>query len=243
MGLQAPQEIFGQDFRVTSTTKDNRLGVRGSTVDGRTYRYISNFTGAATLAAGLLAVQSTPETNHVNQLIDAAAAIGALKVDINVGATAAAADLYADGYLNIQDVTGEGILYLIEGHAAIDSSGIGTINLAEPIKVALVADSSEGSLIQNKFSNLVISVSDQADDPVGVPNIAIADDLYGWVQTGGPCSVLGDEVVAVGDNVTIGDSTGGAVSVVNADSEPLVGVCMQATVDGEYTVVDLKLES
>jgi hypothetical protein len=143
--------------------------------------------------------------------------------------------------LVINDAAGEGIAYAIKGHPAADSGASLTVELEDPIAVALTT-SSEATLIANRFAGVVISAVDQADTPAGVPNVAIAAGEYGWLQTGGLCSVLADEILTVGKECTIGSSVTGALELQDAVAEPVVAVAIQAGVDTEYRAVELVLD-
>lgn len=241
MGLGTQSVVYAQDFRDISSTKQLSLGTKGVTRDGRIYRYA--LAGGVTLDPGKLCVNADLAANHTNIVVQTAAAIGATQVKATLGATAATLNQYADGYLTVNDATGEGINYLISGHAAAGSAGVITVNLAEPLKVALVASTSEVTLKANNWSGVVISIADQADQPVGVPNVTITAAYYGWLQTGGECAVLADEAVAKGLALTTGTGTVGAVEALDAAGEFQIGVASEALVDTEYRAAYLTIDS
>ena len=226
------------DPLTTSTTREVMLGTPGKTPDGRSYRYAR--AGAVALSPGQLCVAATVVANHQN-LACAAAAVGAYDVTVTLGATAATADQYQDGFLVINDVDGEGIAYRITGHPAAASSGSLVVRLAQPIEVALTANS-EACLQMNPYDDVVISVTDQADMPVGIPNITVAIDAYFWLQTGGPCSAWADETITAGQALTTGTGVAGQVEALDAAGEPQVGIAIQAGVDTEYRMVCLTLD-
>src|SRR3990167_4754090 len=228
----SPQvQLTAQAVRKTSATQNHVLGTVGQTPDGRVFRYAK--AGAADIVAGNLLVAANAEANHLNRPVYAAVAAGQRELQATMGATAVTADQYKDGYLTVNDGTAEGILYLIEGNTAAGSSGVPTIFLAEPLIEALVATTSEVSLEYNTWANVVISVSDQLDMAVGVSNIdvAYATAPYFWCQTRGNCSVLADEAVNKGLQLTIGSSVGGAVEAADAANENIVGIAAEALVD------------
>lgn len=235
--------VYGVDVFANDAAQKLPLGSLAFAYGGnKAFRYGRNNASTASVAANLQ-VAATVVPNHVNQVVDVAAAINAMSVEVNLGATLAAKDLYAEGEFVINDATGEGISYRVVGNDAIASSGIGTIFLDEPIQVALVADTSEFSLVKNPFDRFVISVTDQGDQPVGVTNIIIAVDNYGWLQTKGLCSVLADEVIAVGTAVVCGSSTAGSVETSDTDETfHAVGIANQVAVDTEEMLVYLTLD-
>ena len=223
----------------TGSTALHRLGTRVETRDGRVFRYVEN--AGVALVAGRLAVAATQIANHANLDIQTAAAIGDTTVSITLGSTLTNANDFAEGFLVVHLTPGNGISYLISGHPAADSGATQTLTLAEPIDVALTT-SSNASLIKNPWKDVVISAADQADMAVGVAVKAIAIDAFGWVQTRGVCSVLADETIAVGDSVSIGDTTGGAVSTKNDAGEVQIWIAIQAAVDTEERAIFLTIE-
>lgn len=241
-------EAVEQDVHSTSTIARAKLGEKVQTADGRTYRY-ARAAGTA-LAAGKLTVVPTLVANHTNIAVAAAADVGATQITVTLGATAATANQYAEGYVVINDAAGEGIAYKIRDHLAADASASLVLNLEDSIKVALTT-SSEASLQYNLYDQLVISATDQADMPVGIPNVAVAANEYFWVQTGGTCAALADAAVAAGLNVTTGTGTAGAVQAValtegapnTGAAQPIVGVAINALVDTEYRPVRLTLDT
>lgn len=239
MGLQAKPTVFAQDFRDTSTAQQHQLGVMGETIDGRRYRY--SLAGGTDLAAGKVNVAAAHAANHVNQAVAVAAAAGATKVTVTLGATAATENQYADGYLVINDAAGEGIAYLIENHAAADASASLVVKLAEPIKVALTT-SSEYSLIKNPYKDIIVAPGAIAHRAVGVNNVLVDDADYAWVQVAGDCPVLSDGIIAKGACAILSDAVAGAVETEAATGvNQRIGIAPEATVDTEYRLINLMI--
>ena len=225
------KEITAQSTRETSSVKQEQLGARATTPDGREYVYVKN--GAAALDPGKVVANADEVANHVNIAVNAAAAAGDTRVQVTLGATAAAEGLYEDGFLSVTDAAGEGISYHIAGHVAGASAGDMWVELSEPLQVALTT-SSQVSL-HSSFSGVIIAPANQADMPVGVPNVSVAAGAYAWVQTRGICAVWADEAVAKGSSLKAGSSVPGAVETQDADdTTATVGVASQALVDTEY---------
>ena len=207
---------------------------------GRSWRY--SLAGAGTLGRGKLAVSSTVDAQRVDLSFATAPAIGDKKVKVTIGTGNAAANDYRDGWLNVQDGTGEGRAYPIEGHPAITASTAGFFYLKEPIDTAGALAETNVDLQKNFYDGVVISVIDQLDPMAGVPNVAITLAEYGWVQTYGPCAVWFDEIVAIGASLTAGTSIAGSLELVDAAGEPLVGYMMnKGSIDTEYQLVDLAI--
>ena len=229
-----------------SSTKGQALGTSytGPDVDGsRVWKYC--LAGAGTLARGKLNVESdTVGANHSNLSFTVAPAIGDRVVKVTLGGAAVTANQYKDGYLVVQDGTGEGRAYPIEGHnVQATTTGTLSVDLKETIDTAGAVSEANVDLIKNRYAGVVVSNPDQADVPVGVNNVSITATYYGWVQTWGPCAVLQDEAVAIGDTLTIGSSVSGSIEAQDAAGEPLVGIQGPNTgVDAEYQLVYLRLE-
>lgn len=240
--FSALRQITDQDVRETTSSRVSgiRLGDIAVTGDGRVYRYAQ--AGATDLDPGKLTVNVDVDTDVVNKTVAATVAAGATSVVLDA-AGATDADKFRDGYLTVNDATGEGISYLVTGNSATSGAAELTAYLQDPLKVGLTVDVSEVTLTQNPWDDIVISATDQADLPVGVPNVTIDDLDYGWVQTGGICSVLFDEAVAKGLALTIGTGVAGAVEALDAAGEPQIGVAAMAGVDTEYQSAYLTIAS
>jgi len=225
-----------------SVTQEVSLGTRYADQYGRVFRYCK--AGGSGLDRGKLVVTSDPVANHTSMNFAVAPAIGDTSVDVTLGGTAATANQYKDGWLNVQDGLGEGRVYRVEGHAA-QATTTGTLKvwLAEPIDTVSAITVANVDLVYNKYQSIVIAASDQADVPVGIPVAGITTLYYGWVQTWGPCAAWMDEAVAIGQDLTIGSSVPGSVELRDAAGEPFVGTMGPITgVDDEYTMIYLQID-
>ncbi len=234
------QSLISINTRETSATKQVELGTKYEDEFGRIYRYVK--AGASALSPGKLVVNSDVNADAVNKTVARTTAVGELSVIVDVGGTIVA-DAYVDGQFTISDATGEGVSYRVTGNTGVTGAGEITVYLAEPLKVALTIDVSEYTLTLSPWDSVVVSATDQADMPVGVPNITIALSEYGWVQTRGECSVWADTGgFAKGKQLTIGGATAGGVEDVDAAGEPLVGVAIEAGTATEYRVAFLMID-
>lgn len=231
-------------FLETGATKITSLGhVQREDSTGRAWRYA--LAGGSTLARGKIAVAATVDAQRINLSFATAPLAGARVASVTIGTGNAAKNDFQDGWLVVQDGTGEGRAYPIEGHDAITASTAGNFLLKEAIDTLGATGETNVDLIKNFYSGLVISVTDQDDLAAGVPNVAITNAQYGWVQTYGPCSVLMDEAVTNGSAVVIGTGVAGAVEAFDFDSgEVQIGVVAgTAGVDTEYQLVDLLIKA
>jgi hypothetical protein len=226
-GSGSPQSIYQ-----TSTTKWHKIGQRGFFDDGRVFYYARN-SGAA-LAPGKLCQAEDIASTQVN-LATAAAGIGATTVNVTPGALTANANDFAEGYLCVNDVTGEGMTYKIASHAAVTASTAFDVELYDPLVVAL-ASTSQTCVIKNPWQDLVIAGANQDNFSVGIPTITIAAGSttknYGWVQTWGICAGWDNAGTAIGAGITSGTTAG--KTEINGGTDQPIGVQLYTGVDTEY---------
>ena len=213
------------DEKVTSTSEDLGLvvGTRMVLPDGRVFRYaFSN--GAA--GAGTGVQSSAALANHDSDLAVASdAAVGAKSVSVTVGGTAAAKDLYANGYLYVNDSgtgAGEGHVYRIRTHEAIDSSGTQTIYLedGDTIAEALTAGASQVGLVANPYMHVIPSPGGaQTGMTVGFAATEAADNAYFWAQPWGEAAVLADGTLVIFRPIRMSDGTAGAVEEYSSQTD------------------------
>lgn len=228
-----PQGIFEE-----SATQKMPLGHIRPVADGRLYAYAQ--AGAVALAAGKLTQNVAPVANHLNCVVYAAAAIGAKTVQVTLGATALTANYYKNGWLHVNDATGEGHLYKVRGHAAADASAVATIYLYDAIRVALTT-SSEVTLTVAEQSAVIVAPTTLTASIAGVPPIAVTATYYFWNQVKGDCCCLIDGTVAIGEEVAPSNTVAGAVeALVHATTfDTTVGVVRQVNADTEYGLIRL----
>lgn len=233
------QTLIAINTRETSAVRQHRLGEKYTDEYQNTYRYIK--AGASALAAGKLVVNADADANVVNKTVARTYAAGVTSIVVDAAGTVVA-DAYVDGTVTISDATGEGVNYRVTGNTGVTGAGEITLTLAQPTTTALTIDVSEYTLTKNAWDSVVISATDQADMPVGIPNIAIAASEFGWVQTGGTCAALADEAVTRGQALTTGTGVAGAVEALDAAGEPQIGVARDTLVDTEFTSIFLTID-
>jgi hypothetical protein len=229
-----------QDLWSSSATQRHQLGTRFVTSDGRVFRYC--LAGASNLVVGNVIQASAQDTAH-QQLTPAAAAIGATSFTATLGASAAAANLYAAGWAIIDTTPGLGYAYQIKDHLAVASSGVITLNLQKdnPIQVALTT-SSRVSLQRNPYAGVIQAPTTLTGAVVGVAVYPITAAQFGWIQTHGPGAVLIAGTPGVGLAVVVPGSAAGAVVIDGAASATkVVGAMMVTGVDGKVQAVLLNI--
>jgi hypothetical protein len=234
--------LLAQGAFVSSANPQHKLGTRGYTEDGRAFRYAK--AGASDLVAGNCIQSSAIVALHLANT-PPAVAIGAKSFSYTPGATAAAADYYADGYLGVDTTPGNGYTYGLGSHAAITASTAFTLNLDDPIQVALTSSSRVG-LLANPYRDVVqMPVTTATGVLVGVAPYIIAATQYGWLQTWGPCSTLIAGTPALGAIVMTPGAAAGAAEIIVAAGTlivaQIVGNMMQIGVSGKNNWVYLKI--
>jgi len=241
MSLTGTPVIYGIVPHETSEVAKHQLGSKGVVADGRIYRYAQ--ASAIALSPGLICVAPDITTAHEDRAVNTFA-VGDLSITVSIGATAITGNEYEEGFVNIIDDNGQGIMYKIANcpPTAINSDVV--IRLAEPIRVAAQA-STTVTLYRNKYRDIVVSDTNQIDMPVGVPNVTFPGSYYGWIQTRGPCSILVDtNDTTATQGITLGNTDAGAVETWNGIAEPYVGIQpVGANSDaGEYGIYELRLD-
>lgn len=225
-------------FTETGTTKITALGHR--MVDDSTDRVWRYALNASSIGPGKLLVAATQEAQHIDLAPTGTFAAGVKVVEVTLGSTAATVNLYQDGWAVVQDNTGEGRAYPIEGHPAAALSSTLNIQLKEALSVG-VDTTTDIDLTLNKYASIVISATDQADQGLGVFNVTVGNTTYGWLQTWGPAAVWHDESVTVGLALTTGTGTAGQFEALDGAGEPEYAIQGPvAGADGDYQLADLR---
>ena len=234
---------FG-DEKVTGTTQLHPLSTRMVLPDGRVF-YYGQTDGAQT--AGAICQSAVGVANHDMDLATNTASAGDKSVTVTVGGTAATEDQYKDGYLYVNDGTGEGHIYKIRQHDAIDSSGSGAINLydGDPIATGFAAATIVG-LAKNPYKDFIVFPTTATGHPVGVAATDFDDDDYGWLQTWGPAAVLCDVAFVIGNHVRVSDNTARSGEPLDrdgsAEDEVSIGIAsLIAPVTTDYGYVNLTI--
>jgi hypothetical protein len=212
------------------------LGYRLAFSDGRVFRYAK--AGASNLAAGK-AVKAglISEDREINKAVTTATLAGAYTVTLT---TSSAVTTGADGYLQINDDTGEGSLMKIKLTAANASTATRTdVTLYDPIPLALTT-SSEGTIIHNPYEQCEIATNN-TQIVLGVPPIAVTAEYYFWLQTWGIASVLVTGTPAAGVRVTVSEVVNGAASAMATATIQAFGIMGLVGVDTEYKPVFLTI--
>jgi len=232
------------DEKVTGTSQIHPLSTRMVLPDGRVF-YYGQTDGAQT--AGAICQSAVGVANHDMDLATNTASAGDKSVTVTVGGTAATEDQYKDGYMYVNDGTGEGHIYKIRQHDAISSSGSGAINLydGDPILTGFEAATIVG-LAKNPYKDFIVYPTTATGHAVGVAATDFDDDDFGWLQTWGPAAVLCDVAFVIGNHVRVSDNTAGSGEPLDRDAtnenDEVIGVAsLIAPVTTDYGFVNLTI--
>jgi len=232
--------IYGIKPYEESSAPEHQLGTIGCTEDGRKFRYCK--VGGPALVAGDV-IQSPAEDTYEESLAPTAAAIGATQVTVTTGA-AVTAGLFEGGYMVVTNTPGNGTYYKIKRHDVTSGAASCVITLYQPLIVALTS-SSRVDLIKDPYNGVIQNPSTSSGCIVGVAVKALTANYYGWIQTGGVCSVLAGGTVGVGKIVVANLGTA-ASAIVGANTAtetmPLLGRAVASGTNGENCAVYLQLD-
>ena len=226
----------------TTSAKKQIYGATMALPDGRVFRYVEN--GGTAIGDGLVVASEAPAGNHDEDLVVATgASVGGTTLGVTLGGTAAAKNLYAEGYLFFnEDDTTPHEMYKIKSHAAIASSGSGTITIDEPdgFQTAITAGTDLAGLIKSPYKDIVVAPAAVAGRFVGVTCADLEADYFGWVQVAGMASVKIDGTPAFGTLVGASSNHAGQLLAIGADTTPaLARIHGKVGVDNEFHTVFL----
>jgi len=231
---------FAQDIYKESSVQLEELGTLRILSDGRKFQYAR--AGATALAAGKVTQTAIPSANASDEVVAASAAVGDMSISVTFGG-AVTADFYKDGLLWVNDDTGEGHLYRVRGHAAGTTAVI--VYLKDPIRVAITAGSGTVTLLQNPQDLVIVYPTSGTGAPAGVPPIPVTENCYFWNQVGGPCTILTDGTLVIGQHARVSDGTAGAVEPLDrdgtAEDEACIGLVLAVNATTEYSLINLSI--
>ena len=226
------------------TTQLHAFGTRMFLTDGRVYFY-GQTDGAQT--AGAICQSAATVGNHDMDLAVNTASVGDKSLSVTLGGTAATEDQYKDGFVYVNDGTGEGHTYKIRQHDAINSSAAGTINLYDGDAIAVAfEDATIVGLVKNPYKDFIVYPATTSGHAVGVAATDFDDDDFGWLQTWGLAAVLCDVAFVPGNHVRVSDNTAGSGEPLDRDgtneNDEVIGVAsLIAPVSTDYGLVNLTI--
>jgi hypothetical protein len=232
MKLTSPAILISFDpYTVDTGDASHNFGEKVILADRREFSYGR---ASSTSAVGRLQIAPAPIANHANMSVTATA-LGSFQLALTPGATAGAANIYAEGYAVINAGINNGATYGIKGNPAITASTAFTLDLNDPIRNAALTTASKVTLVHNAH-NLFIQGTSTTARGAGVALTAFAANNYGFLQVKGIASVLGDGTIAVGSAVNVGTVAGSVKAVSGTYATDLATVLMgNATIAGVDT--------
>ena len=176
-------------------------------------------------------------------MVAGSGAVGGKTISITLGGTAAAKNLYAEGFIrpNLPSTTPHE-MYKIKSHPAIGSSSTGVFTIDEPdgFQTAITAGTDSVGLIKSPYADIVVAPAAVAGRFVGVTCADLEADYYGWVQVAGLANAKMDGTPAIGTLVGASSNHAGQLLAIGADTTPaLARVHGIAAVDNEFSSVFL----
>lgn len=230
---------FNQGIYQTSSARKEVLGTLRMLQDGRMFRYAR--AGASALAPGKLSIAAALAAVDVNIAATYAAAIGTKMITQTlVAGTTILADELKGGALQVNDATGEGYSYVIESNTPVLVGGTSiTLSLEEGIKVALVAATSEITLVHNPWNDTHESTT--IGTPAGVPLVVVPISDYYWAQVGGLGIGWIDGTPATGSGLIQSNGVAGAFEIAAGSGVPEIATIHTTGVADEYKPIHLMI--
>jgi len=233
------------------TTQRWPFGTQLIMQDGRKFR----FSYAPTLlVVGNVLQAAANVANHVNTTAVASAA-GSISPSTTLGATAAAANLYAEGYACVSVTPDGGHAYKVDNHLVNAGSVALVLNLLDGagIKTAWTT-TSRVDLIKNPYDGVIQTPATTHTGVIaGVAVSAVAAGAYGWIQTAGVASVLTDAsvVTVLGKAVCASVVTAGScahyipteAAPPTGLDRPIIGICQRTAAVNAWADVKLTTDA
>jgi hypothetical protein len=170
--------------------------------------------------------------------------VGATSIQVVLGATAATANQYAQGWIIVSSGPGIGQRLQVASHPAANAGAALTVTLSQPIDTQIVVATSKIDLVANPYNGVIQNpVTTLTGVPVGVATSNTPAGSYDWVQTRGVGAALIAGTPGVGLAIVVpGTAAGAAVIDSAAAATQIVGTMMVTGVDGRVQAVMIKLE-
>ena len=233
---QPKQNVYEQ-----SATQNYAVGTKLVYAD-REFHYAKN--GADALTIGRMNVGSVMVTDVENLAQATSGAdqeIGDVQIlmDVATGGTWVENE-YAEGYLLINDATGEGEIYRVLANKIRSTDTLMDVLLETPLRTAW-AIGTEVTMIKNKWYGVVVSPTTASGAFAGVNLVAVTAAYYCWLQTKGYAPVYVDDgdTLIIGNVAGLGGTDAGACDEVAADTTAVFGTTVSIAAADEAAIIDL----
>ena len=167
-----------------------------------TYRYVG--IGGTAVTAGKLLQQPAVVSDHANMSATAAVAAGETAISVETGGTDITLNQYANGYLWVNDVAGEGQMLRVKSNPAHDHSADPSIVITcyDALATALTTNS-QLTLLADPSNDLIVAPAAETGALMGATVIDMTADYYGWAVISGPAALLTQRFVQVVQQVVL----------------------------------------
>lgn len=208
--------------------------------------------GAANVGKGKLQLAPAPVANHINLVVPTQAnggslALGSTKIQLTLAGTAVANGTYDQGTAVVNAGTGLGQQFAIQhNNAQTNTTGAVTVDLDDPLYVALSTADSRVSLIHNPY-NGVVEAASKTRLAAGVPLVDAAANAFAFLKTKGVTGILIGTAATLGADLSSDGTTPGAVTdntdVTAPLTEALVGTAsIVGGTTGQYNPIVLAID-
>ncbi len=232
-------QVVAQGVYESKATALHNIGEYVQTNDGRGYRYSK--AGGTALVVGKIQQAKAEDTSNEQELAITNATLGDLTI-VTTSTVTLAADLLAGGFLIVSEGTlGVGETYKLKGNTAA-SSAVTTFSLDEPVRVTTTG-SCKVDVKVNPYMSVIVAPTTQTSCIVGAAQYAIPASEFGWLQTRGPCAILAQGTVVVGDGLVPANTTttGTVVSRADASLEASIGYALHGCATTDYCLAFLTI--
>ena len=205
-----------------------------------TYRYVG--IGGTAVTAGKLLQQPAVVSDHANMSATAAVAAGETAISVETGGTDITLNQYANGYLWVNDVAGEGQMLRVKSNPAHDHSADPSIVITcyDALATALTTNS-QLTLLADPSNDLIVAPAAETGALMGATVIDMTADYYGWAVMSGPAALLTVGTLVVGNAAVRSGGTAGGVAPATDNVLMEVGDVMAVSANTEYSLINMNL--
>ena len=205
-----------------------------------TYRYVG--IGGTAVTAGKLLQQPAVVSDHANMSATAAVAAGETAISVETGGTDITLNQYANGYLWVNDVAGEGQMLRVKSNPAHDHSADPSIVITcyDALATALTTNS-QLTLLADPSNDLIVAPAAETGALMGATVIDMTADYYGWAVISGPAALLTVGTLVVGNAAVRSGGTAGGVAPATDNVLMEVGDVMAVSANTEYSLINMNL--
>ena len=197
----------------TNSDQQYLLGTKLVYSDGRAYRYAR--AGAVALTKNLMCQKGIDDADYnAEDQTGNFPIAGDLTIVVEVATGLALIEgenELAGGTVTVNAGTDAGSIYNITGSKFGSTDTNIALTIDSPIRTTWLTDSNI-TIVPNLWMNVLVHATSTSGIAVGVPNVDVPIDNYGWLQTEGPCGIVCDATETIGVGGLVGNSTSTGVA-------------------------------